>query len=447
MLRAKDNLKDAAITRIALQMWPNVAMIHGNLGAGALQQEGTSTRPSSAISRLSPDSKSSRFESYLGPPGGERLSRAALPPGTGAKSTSPRGTTPVWQLHASRVIPQGAIAASSKPEAEAGLADAFSNLGGAYAELGDMEGHPLLPRSPALRSGIRWCIVRDGDSRTRQDATEDIKKMEEFLGREHHRLELLHLHHGLAHHYDAKKEYAIWPNTPPRATHCKEIRIRQGITRDDRLRHLSDEAVQPSFFERVKGWGLRHRSAGVRLRGMPTWTTRRTDPGEPPAIFGAGELTRRTHSTRSRSDEQAGRRRQHPELTQEVVQMRDTCRGFARTTPRRTASWTRCLITTCGSFAAIFPKASSSTRSGLHDVAVSCWITNFKQIRWASDCTDPQPHAADGSLAEGAAGFEVKYEETVDDSKAWPQDVEFVGVEDWRVWRSTRASELLARRA
>ncbi len=42
-----------------------------------------------------------------------------------------------------------------------------------------------------------------------------------------------------------------------------------------------------------------------------------------------------------------------------------------------------------GFLAAIFPNAKFIySRRDLHDIAVSCWVTNFKQIRWACDMED-----------------------------------------------------------
>ena len=76
-----------------------------------------------------------------------------------------------------------------------------------------------------------------------------------------------------------------------------------------------------------------------------------------------------------------------------------------------------------GLLAAMFPRAKFiHCRRDLRDVAVSCWMTHFNDIRWAND---PETHrrplpgisTVDGALASGVAGavLEVEYEETVAD--------------------------------
>ena len=63
-----------------------------------------------------------------------------------------------------------------------------------------------------------------------------------------------------------------------------------------------------------------------------------------------------------------------------------------------------------GLLAALFPRASFiHCRRDLRDIAVSCWMTSFRSLRWTSDpehIVQPVPTvpAAHGSLADGVAG-------------------------------------------
>ena len=92
-------------------------------------------------------------------------------------------------------------------------------------------------------------------------------------------------------------------------------------------------------------------------------------------------------------------------------------------------SSTRCPTTTCISacWRSLFPRATFiHCRRDLRDVAVSCWMTDFRSIRWAND---PEHIAsrfravppADGPLAERSCrcrSTQVDYEETVTDLEA-----------------------------
>ena len=85
-------------------------------------------------------------------------------------------------------------------------------------------------------------------------------------------------------------------------------------------------------------------------------------------------------------------------------------------------SWTTMLDNTLylGLLAALFPRATfRHCRRDLRDVAVSCWMTDFRTIRWANDPAHRRPRLPppDGPLAAvlPVAVHEVDYEETVTD--------------------------------
>ena len=95
-----------------------------------------------------------------------------------------------------------------------------------------------------------------------------------------------------------------------------------------------------------------------------------------------------------------------------------------------TASSTRCPTTTCTSacWPSLFPQAAFiHCRRDLRDVAVSCWMTDFRSIRWANDpehiaVAVPQyRRLMDHWRAVLPVPIhEVDYEQTVDDLEAWP---------------------------
>src|SRR5207302_541760 len=91
---------------------------------------------------------------------------------------------------------------------------------------------------------------------------EDVEKMNGFLAREHFgEWKRAALHHGLAHVYDAKKEYALAAEHATKGNqYRREVWIRQGktYTRDEHTGFVSFlmKQFQPAVFERVRGWGL-----------------------------------------------------------------------------------------------------------------------------------------------------------------------------------------------
>jgi tetratricopeptide (TPR) repeat protein len=459
VLRAKDNLKDAKdCYRIALQMRPNVAMIHGNLGQ-ALQQEGNLDEAIKCYQQaIALDSKSSRFESYLASAlaekddftGAVQHYRRALE----LKPDFAEGHNGLGSVLHEQGDFKGAIEAFEqalklKPE----FADAFSNLGGAYAELGDMEKATHYYRE-ALRCDPEYVgalSVLATHERDKMPA-EDIKKMEEFLAREHLTdWKRSTLHHGLAHYYDAKKEYAISAEHAAKGNALrKEIWIRQGkgYSADDHTGFITFLMKQfnPSFFERVKGWGL-DTEVPVFVCGMPRSGTTLLEQilGSHPRIFGAGELAiaKDTFDQIPKwMNKQAAPSLLVPELTQEVIQIAgkehlSRLRPYHPTADRIVDKMPDNYMW-LGFLAAIFPKAKFIyANRDLHDVAVSCWITNFKQIRWASDQLDIANRIRNHMRIMDhwrkvlpVPLLEVKYEETVEDLEGTARKMlEFVGVE------------------
>jgi len=459
VLRAKDNLKDAKdCYRIALKMRPNVAMIHGNLGQ-ALQQEGNLDEAIKCYEQATAlDSKSSRFESYLASAYAEKDNHAeAIKHYRRALELKP-DFAEAYNGLGSVLHEQGDFKGSIASYEEAlrlkpNFADAFSNLGGAYAELGDMEKANFYYRE-ALRCDPEYAGALSVLATHERDKMpeEDINKMNEFLAREHLTdWKRSTLHHGLAHYYDAKKEYGVAAEHAAKGNALrKEIWIRQGkgYSADDHTGFVSFLIKQfnPAFFERVKGWGL-DTEVPVFVVGMPRSGTTLLEQilGSHPKMFGAGELgiAKDTFDQIPKwMNKQVAPSLCLPEITQEIIQKAGNehlsrLLPFAPTAERIVDKMPDNYMWV-GFLAAIFPKARIIySKRDLHDVAVSCWITNFKQIRWASDQSDIANRIRNHMRIMDhwrkvlpVPLLEIEYEQTVEDLESVARKmIDFCGLE------------------
>lgn len=458
-LRAQDNLKEAKDSyRAALKLRPNIAMVHGNLGQ-ALQQEGNLDEAIKCYKQAATlDPKSARFESYLASAlaekdeftaAAEHYRRALVIKPNFAEAHNGLGSV----LHEQGDF-KGAIAAFEealrhKPD----YAEAYSSLGGAYAELGDMERATHYYRE-ALRcdpefAGAYAVLATHLRDKMPED---DIKTMEGFLAREHLTdWKRSTLHHGLAHYYDAKKDYALAAEHAGKGNGFrKEVWTRQGKTysRDDHTAFVSflTKQFQAPFFERVKGWGL-ETEVPVFVVGMPRSGTTLLEQilGSHPRMFGAGELS----IAKETFDQLPKWMSMQAAPAVCAAQMtRDVCRRAGEEHLNRLRALSPAADRVVdkmpdnymwlGFLAAIFPKAKFIySKRDLHDVAVSCWITNFKAIRWACDQEDIASRIRNHvRLMDHWRNvlpvplLEVEYEQTVEDLEGVARKmIDFVGLE------------------
>ncbi len=459
VLRAQDNLKDAKdCYRIALKMRPNVAMIHGNLGQ-ALQQEGNLDEAIKCYNQASAlDPRSPRFESYLASALSEKEDfngaiehfRKAL----ALKPDFPEALNGLGSVLHEKGDFKAAIhafeeALKKKPD----FADAFSNLAGAYAELGDMDKAVLYYRE-AIRCDSDFTGAYAVLATHLRDKLpgEDVQIMKDFLAREHlNDWKRSTLHHGLAHFYDAKKEYGLAGEHAAQGNEKrKEVWIRQGKTyaREDHTGFVTFliKQFQPSFFERVKGWGLETETP-VFIFGMPRSGTTLLEQilGSHPRMFGAGELpiSKEVFDTIPKwMNMQAAPAVCAPHITREVTQMaakEHMSRLVAyHPTADRIVDKMPDNYLWVGFLSAIFPKAKFIySKRDMHDIAVSCWITNFKQIRWACDQEDIANRIRNHMRIMDhwkkvlpVPMLEVEYEQTVDDLEGVARKmIDFCGLE------------------
>jgi tetratricopeptide (TPR) repeat protein len=443
-LRAADNLTAAKeCYRKALTLRPNVAMVHGNLGQ-ALQQEGNlddAIRCYEQAAALDP--KSPRFESYLASAFSEKEDfagaiehyRKAL----ALKPDFPEALNGLGSvLHEQGDFKQAIACFEDVLRQKPDFADAHANLAGAYSELGDLEKanfhyREALRHDPDYTGALSVLATHLRDKMPE----EDIEKMKSFLAREHlSDWKRSALNHGLAHYYDAKKEYALAAEHAAKGNeHRKEVWARQGKTynRDDHTGFVSFliKQFQPAFFERVRGWGL-DTETPVFVFGMPRSGTTLIEQilGSHPKVYGAGELSIAKEIFDSVPQWMGSKEAPAvciPKMSKEVAQHAGKehlarLRALNATAPRIVDKMPDNYLW-LGFLATIFPKAKFIySKRDVHDIAVSCWITNFKQIRWACEQEDIAGRIKNHlRIMEHwrkvlpAPILEIEYEQTVED--------------------------------
>ena len=139
----------------------------------------------------------------------------------------------------------------------------------------------------------------------------------------------------------------------------------------------------PEFFAGVRGWGLES-EVPVFVFGLPRSGTTLVEQifASHSQVHGAGEVG----LSRQTLDQVGAMERLHREPLRRIaeswlehLQARD--RAAARVVDKMPENY-RYL----GLLATMFPKARFiHCRRDLRDVALSCWLTNFKQINWAND--------------------------------------------------------------
>ncbi len=214
------------------------------------------------------------------------------------------------------------------------------------------------------------------------------------------------LHFGLAHHYDGRKDYARAAKHAASAnTLHTEFKRERGWHYDpaDYERHVDQliAAFSPDFFRRTKGLG--HDSATpVFIVGMPRSGTTLTEQilASHPRVFGAGErnftgralqslpavMGRPTEATDCLADAGAEAIRTladwHLGQLWELVEKA----GLESAKTDRIIDKMPDNFSLVGWIATAFPNAKIiHCRRDVRDIAVSCWMTQFRQIRWAFD--------------------------------------------------------------
>jgi tetratricopeptide (TPR) repeat protein len=211
----------------------------------------------------------------------------------------------------------------------------------------------------------------------------------------------------------------------------------QGYDPADHERFVSGiiAACTPAFFQRTGGLGLATERP-VFIVGLPRSATTLTEQilAAHPRVFGAGELRlgREDFLSLARDGEAAAPRERQALEALEHLDRQTIHRIGQRHLERlrqlndsadRVVDKMPDNYLFLGLLAAVFPRAKFlHCRRDLRDVAVSCWMTNFRQIRWANDPRHIASRFAQyRRLMEHwrqvlpLAMLEVSYEETVAD--------------------------------
>ncbi len=442
----------------ALRLNPDLGMVYNNLGQ-ALQEEGLLDEAVAWYERaLELEPNCARFLTHLASTFAEQeKSEEALVTFERALRIDPG----YYQAHSGlgslcRDLGRYKEAETQYREAlrlKSDLAGAHCALGEMAEEMGDQETAEASLRE-ALRHDSKFpgvyahlaTLLRsrlpDADRQALERLLEDPKVRP--LGR-------ANLLHGLASFHDATGDY-------DRAAECLEQAKtiqRAEWARRSRLYEPADHeryveqvlaTYSPEFFARVRGFGLESERP-VFIFGLPRSGTTLVEQvlASHSQVHGAGELTLAQESFRTlptvmgldeaplecvgRLDATHARRlaRRHLDRLQELN------RDAARVTDKMPDNYSH-----LGLLATLFPRAKFiHCRRDLRDIAVSCWMTNFRAIRWN---VDPDAMASRfrtyrrlmdhwGQVLPISI-LEVHYEETVGDLEAVAHRlVEWCGLE------------------
>ena len=277
-------------------------------------------------------------------------------------------------------------------------AEAHGNLGSALEEIGDLRGAEDSFRA-ALRHNPRFAFAHYklaellGGKLPEKDLAAQRRLLEESELTDAQRLLL---HFGLAQVLDARGEYAEAAEHLARgnALQLSEWRKRGQEYDPQRarvFRHPDDRGLDAGFLRARPRLRLGKRAAGVR-RGAAAirHDARRADPGQPfPGLRRGGDQTGPRHlgllagqgadciEGLGRLDRQTAGR-----LASRHLERLRTFSGAAlRIVDKMPENYLY-----LGLLASLFPRAKLiHCRRDLRDVAVSCWMTHFQEIRWAND--------------------------------------------------------------
>lgn len=238
-------------------------------------------------------------------------------------------------------------------------------------------------------------------------AEADAETMEELLkAKWPHQGPRSSLHFGLAHYWDGRKEFARAAEhaVAANALHTEYKRERGWHYQPEEYEHYVDQMIgtfSADHFRRTHGMG-NDSETPVFIVGMPRSGTTLTEQilASHPRVFGAGErnfASRAFHSLPSlmgRSEEatdclaEAGVTEIRALADWHLEQLRMLLEkaglqsgGIDRVVDKMPDNYS-----VLGWIATAFPKARIiHCRRDMRDVAVSCWMTPFKEIRWAFD--------------------------------------------------------------
>jgi tetratricopeptide (TPR) repeat protein len=283
-------------------------------------------------------------------------------------------------------------------ELQPDFAEAHSDLGDALRTIGDLRGAEDCFRA-ALRHNSRSAVAHHnlakllGGKLPEQDLAALRRLLEE---KELTAVQRYLLNFGLAQVLDARGEYAAAAEHLDRGNALQLSEWCRGGREYNPIEHAAFitrmiEVCTPDFFARVRGFGLES-ELPVFVVGLPRSGTTLIEQilASHSQVFGAGEIML-AGDTLTALGEQAA------DIGESLGQLN---RQTARQLASRHLEKLRALHPTAlrivdkmpenylffGLLASLFPRAKFiHCRRDLRDVAVSCWMTHFRDIHWAND--------------------------------------------------------------
>jgi tetratricopeptide (TPR) repeat protein len=268
--------------------------------------------------------------------------------------------------------------------------------------------HMDLGRFEEAEAAAREAIRRDPENSAsyntlaallrRRLPDQDLDKMRRLLNSITRKGRLLPLHFGLAQALDAREEFAGAAEHAAKGNALQQQHwVRQGRSYDPEQHRAFVQQVcktfTPEFFERTRGFGV-DTQVPIFVLGLPRSGTTLVEQilASHSQVYGAGELAFAGECFESLPGIcgiNAAPLECVPQLDERSVA--EAARRYLDRLPRLGSGKTR--ITDkmpdnylhVGFLHLLFPHARIiHCRRDLRDIAVSCWITNFRAIRWAS---------------------------------------------------------------
>jgi tetratricopeptide (TPR) repeat protein len=369
-LKDQGNLEQAvACYRQALELKPDVAAVFNNLG-NALNDQGRLDEAAACYRRaleLKPDHASAH----------NNLGRVLKDQGSLDEAMS--------CFHRALAL---------KPD----YAEACYNLGSALEVTGDLQGAENLFRA-ALGHNSRLASAQyklaklAGGKLPQDDLAAQRRLLEEA---ELTDVQRLMLHFGLAQVLDARGEYAEAAEHLDRGNAMQTSEWQKRGQEYDPKEHecfitRMIGGFSPDFFQRVRGFGLES-ELPVFVVGLPRSGTTLIEQilASHSQIFGAGEITLAQDTMTALGGEGADlieglRRMDRPTAGRLASRHLERLRAFSPEALRIVDKMPDNYLY-LGLLASLFPRAKFiHCRRDLRDVAVSCWMTHFREIHWASD--------------------------------------------------------------
>jgi tetratricopeptide (TPR) repeat protein len=277
-------------------------------------------------------------------------------------------------------------------------AEAHTNLGDALEQIGDLQGaedcfRAALRHNSRLASAHCQLAALLGSKLPQQDLAAQRRLLEEM---ELTDAERLLLHFGLAQVLDARGEYAEAAEHLDRANAMQLSEWRKcGQEYDPKeYEFLITRMIgvsTPDFFQRVRGFGLES-ELPVFVVGLPRSGTTLIEQilASHSQIFGAGELKLASDTLSALGGQGADsieglRQLDHQTAyhlaSRHLERLRALNRAALRIVDKMPDNYFY-----LGLLASLFPQAKLiHCRRDLRDVAVSCWMVHFWDIRWAND--------------------------------------------------------------